>query len=124
MYIMLEKYLTWQKKAIEMDAEVDKEIGQMNTPAYFSYYNTTEKHMTGYAVLKTYFLSQNLDWHQLILKFGIIEDRKNRFISHKPKNIYLDKSQVLEFKKAFDANYLNSFKETMKKQKSIRKLFK
>jgi len=123
-YNMLSKYLDWHKKAVEMDTEVDKEINKIHLTAYFNYKNSKTIYTNGYALLKTYFLSQDVDWHQLVLKFGGIEDRHNRFISYKPKNIYLDKFQVIELKKAFDSNYLETFKQNIKKQRSIRKLFK
>ena len=121
---MLDKYLEWYKKAIEMDTEVDKEINKIHLAAYFNYKNSKTIYTNGYALLKTYFLSQDTDWHQLVFKFGRIEDRHNRFISHKTKNIYLDRIQVMELKKAFDSNYLETFKQNIKKQRSIRKLFK
>jgi len=121
---MLDKYLDWQTKAVDMDTEVDKEINKIHLAAYFNYKNSKEIYTNGYALLKTYFLSQDIDWHQLILKFGTIEDRHDRFMSHKPKNIYLEKSQVIEFKKAFNTNYLEDFKQSIKKKKNIRKLFK
>ena len=121
---MLNKYLDWDKKATEMGAEVDKEIDKIHLAAYFKHKDSKKIHANGYALLKTYFLSQDINWHQLILKFGSIVDNKNSLIRYKPKNIYLNKSQVLEFKKAFDKNYLETFKHNIKKQKSIRKLFK
>ena len=121
---MLNKYLDWQTKAVDMDAELDKEINKIHLAAYFNYKNSKIIYTNGYALLKTYFLSQDIGWYQLVLKLGRIEDRHNRFISHKPKNIYLDKAQVIELKKAFDSNYLETFKQNIKKQRSIRKLFK
>ena len=121
---MINKYLDWHKKAIDMDAEVDKEISRINIPGFFSFYNSKKTHANGYALLTTYFLSQDLGWHQLIIKFGTIEDRKNRFNRFKPQNIYLDKNQVLEFQKGFKDTYLRAFKENKAKQKRIKKLFK
>lgn len=122
--LMLEKYLTWHKKAVQMEAEVDKEINSLKLPAYFNYHSTKKIYTNGYARFTTYFLSQDFNWHQLVLKFGTIVDRHKRYVQHKPKNIYFEKSQVLELQKAFDADYLKGFKENIKEQKRIRKLFK
>ncbi len=121
---MINKYLKWHKTAMDVDTEVDKAIHEIYLTGFFSDYNSKKKHSNGHTLFKTYFLSQDLGWHQLVLKFGTIEDRKNKSKRFKPKNIYLNKDQVLAFQKAFQKNYLTNFKKEKEKQKHIRKLFK
>ena len=68
-----------------------------------------KKHSNGHNLLKTYFLSQDLGWHQLVLKFGTIEDRKNKSKRFKPKKYLFKQRAGVGISKSISKKLFNKF---------------
>ncbi|PCJ82063.1 MAG: hypothetical protein COA49_03640 [Bacteroidetes bacterium] len=123
MKAVFQKYFDWEKQAIEMGVEISKAIQE------FRYINSAFKYGNGEwsfdssGGFNCSFFSQSKTNHQLVFSFDKLQSNSNQFITHKPENIYLSNSQVLELSKGFDYNFIKEFLQKATKQQSIEDSF-
>ncbi|TGL58704.1 hypothetical protein [Leptospira sarikeiensis] len=98
---IIEKYLDWELIAKKNKETLEKDIGEVGFYCLWSQKNG-DSHLSSEQKMKISFLSQNKDYHQLVLMFPTVSSERNDYISHKPETIYLDKSNVLALKSIFD----------------------
>lgn len=121
---MINKYFAWEKKAVDMQVKIEKEIAKRKTSGALFTYDGSEYHGSPKGSFSGLFFSQTKDRHQLVLQFVKIQDRNNQFIDHKVESIYLDKDDVIEFQKAFKQEFIASAIKKIEEKDNIENQFK
>ena len=124
MIARLDKYLEWQQKAIEMEVELEKNIGDIYLKGYYELGDDWHNSCKKSCMIRFIFKSQNTKWHQVVFSFGKIQDCNNEYSTHTPEQIYMEYKDVLILKEALTEERLKAVIKEIKKKNLIEDVFK
>ena len=90
----LNKYLEWEKLAVERKSEILKDIPNSLLKTEVAWKSGSNWHVAGNLEIKFSFFSQNPSLHQLIISSNNVVSYKNTFIEFQLEDIYLCKNNV------------------------------
>ena len=122
--LMIDKYVEWRHKAIEMEVELEKDIADIKLKGYYElgdeWHHTCKKS----SLIRSSFFSQNKTRHQLVLSFGKIIDCYNQYSDHKPASVYLEYDDILILREALTSERLIAVEIEIDKKKALEDTFK
>ena len=121
---VLEKYLEWQQKAIEMEVKLEKNIDDVELKGYFKLNDDWQSSCYKSCLIRFSFLSQNTTRHQLVFSFGKINACYNEYSDHKPDQVYMEYDDAVILKDALTEEKLQTVIIEVEKKKSIEDAFK
>lgn len=122
---LIDKYIEWRNKAIEMEVKLEKTIGDFRLRGYFKLgddWHSSFPSSWKPCLVTASFLSQNKERHQFVLSFGKIRTR-NEYINHKPETLYFDYDDVLILREGLTVEKLMEVKKEVEKKKAIEDAF-
>lgn len=119
----IDKYIEWEKKAIEMEVEIEKRIDSIYFKGWFRIGDNWEYSYRKSCGIEFSFFSQSLSRHQLVLSFESIVSSKNRYITHKPEQVYLEFNNVIGLRNALSKKIIKEAIKEEIKQKKIEDAF-
>ena len=122
--VILDKYFEWQKKAIEMEVELEKNIDDIELKGYFKLGDDWHSSCKKSCLIRLSFFSQNITRHQLVFSFGKINACYNEYSDHKPDQVYMDYDDAVILKGALTQEKLQAVVKEIEKKKSIEDAFK
>ena len=123
---MFDKYIEWNEKAISKEVTLEKTI-EIDLVVRGVFKSVDDWHWScerpSNSIVAGFF-SQNTKRHQLVLSFGKIQSCSNKYIDHKPDQLYVDYEEALIIKQLLTQDSLDKAIQEFEKQKSIEDDFK
>jgi len=114
----IEKYEEWNKKAIEKEVTLEKDISEISLKDIF-WQSGDDWRFSGKTQTTASFFSQSKTRHQFILMFPKVTDKYNKYSDHKPDIIYFDFAEAVKFKEALKEESIKAFLKKTEEQAKI-----
>lgn len=119
---ILDKYLEWNQKAIEMGVTLDKSIEDINLVGWYQLDDVWNRSCKKTCLIRTRFSSSGTKTHFLKLSFGEILSCDNKYF--KPDKFQMFHSEVVNFRTALTEEKLQSAIKEIENKKLIEDAFK
>lgn len=119
----LQKYLAWEKIAIEKEIKITKKIPDSIITGKLCFSYGDDWYFEDKITLTFTFFSQNANRHQLVMESSKIKSSENKYINFKVDDIYLDHDHVAAFIEGISDDSIKKAISDKKKEKESAKLF-
>ena len=120
---VLNKYLEWEKKAIENKITIEKELPDSNITTKVIWEFGDEWYSSNNLKIKFTFFSQTENIHQLVISSNKTTSSSNEFINFKIDTLYLNKDQIIEFLNGITDEEIKKRIDEIEQKKKIENLF-
>ena len=119
----LNKYIEWEKTAIEKQVEINKEFPQSELPCDVVW-KFGEDWYSSKLTMSFKFFSQSKTRHQFILYSNNVSASSNEFVDYKIEPFYLDKKHVSDLIGGLSEEAIKNIIEEARKKQEVEDLFK
>jgi hypothetical protein len=119
----LDKFLEWEKTAVEKNVEIEKEIPNSMISTKVGWKYGDDWYQAGDLDVHFTFFSQSGSRHQLVIESNKVVSSQNQFVSFKLGQLYLEKDQVIALSRGILEQSLNKAIAEHEKKKATEEMF-